>query len=83
MQLICSGVDINVVAAWLGHVNISTTHTYVEINLRMKQAAIKDATAFLEPQLNICYQKPNLLKWLDNLGKGPDYVKQTDPDLPD
>ena len=40
MHLLKSGVDITTIAAWLGHSDLSTTHGYVEIDLRMKQAAV-------------------------------------------
>src|SRR5262249_47527484 len=40
MHLLKSGVDITTIAAWLGHADLSTTHGYVEIDLRMKQAAV-------------------------------------------
>ena len=35
-----AGVDINTVRAWLGHSSIDTTNIYVEINLKMKAAAM-------------------------------------------
>ena len=41
MHLLQSGVDINVIALWLGHEDPSTTHLYVEADLAMKEAALK------------------------------------------
>jgi site-specific recombinase XerD len=35
-----SGVDITVIALWLGHESISTTHMYIEADLEMKQRAL-------------------------------------------
>ena len=46
MHLLEAGVDITTIAAWLGHAQLATTHGYVEVNLRMKQAAVA-ATATL------------------------------------
>lgn len=37
MHLLHAGADITTIAAWLGHAQLSTTHGYVEIDLRMKQ----------------------------------------------
>ena len=39
-HLVQAGVDINTIRAWLGHVSISTTNIYAEIDLTMKANAI-------------------------------------------
>lgn len=36
-----SGVDVNVIRAWLGHVSLETTNRYAEINIRLKEAALR------------------------------------------
>ncbi len=41
MHLLQSGVDITLIAPWLGHESPSTTHIYVEADLKMKEAALK------------------------------------------
>lgn len=41
MHLLQSGVDITVIALWLGHENPSTTHMYVEADLSMKDRALQ------------------------------------------
>jgi len=41
MHLLQSGVDITVVALWLGHESPATTHIYIEADLKMKEAALK------------------------------------------
>ncbi|HJW74552.1 MAG TPA: tyrosine-type recombinase/integrase [Thermoleophilia bacterium] len=41
MHLLQSGVDITVIARWLGHEQITTTHHYIEANLAMKEAALR------------------------------------------
>ena len=40
MHLLQSGVDITVIALWLGHESPSTTHMYVEADLAMKERAL-------------------------------------------
>jgi len=39
-HLLQSGVDINTIRAWLGHVSLNTTNIYVEVNLEMKAKAL-------------------------------------------
>ena len=41
MHLLQSGVDITVIALWLGHESPATTHLYLEADLRMKEQALK------------------------------------------
>ncbi len=40
MHMLQSGVDITVIALWLGHASPVTTHGYVEADLAMKQRAL-------------------------------------------
>jgi site-specific recombinase XerD len=40
MHLLQAGVDITVIALWLGHESIETTHCYVEADLATKQRAL-------------------------------------------
>ncbi|MBU1951127.1 MAG: site-specific integrase [Candidatus Eisenbacteria bacterium] len=40
VHLLRSGVDINTIRAWLGHVSLDTTHVYAEIDLEMKAKAL-------------------------------------------
>lgn len=40
MHLLQSGVDITVIAMWLGHESPATTHMYVEADLAMKERAL-------------------------------------------
>ena len=41
MNLLQSGVDLTVIALWLGHERIETTHQYMEANLEMKRKALE------------------------------------------
>ena len=40
MHLLQSGVDISVIALWLGHESPTTTHQYVEADLAMKEKTL-------------------------------------------
>lgn len=40
LHLLQSGVTLSVIALWLGHEQIGTTHRYMEANLNMKKAAL-------------------------------------------
>jgi integrase/recombinase XerD len=40
MHLLRSGVDINTIRAWLGHVSLDTTNVYAEADLEMKARAL-------------------------------------------
>ena len=40
MHLLQAGVDISVIALWLGHESPATTHHYVEADLTMKERAL-------------------------------------------
>jgi site-specific recombinase XerD len=41
MHLLQSGVDITIIAMWLGHEDTATTHQYIEADLTMKEAALR------------------------------------------
>jgi integrase/recombinase XerD len=41
MHLLQSGVDLSVIALWLGHESPATTHMYMEADLAMKERALK------------------------------------------
>jgi integrase len=40
MHLLQSGVDLSVIALWLGHESPNTTHLYLEADLAMKERAL-------------------------------------------
>lgn len=39
-HLLRSGVDVNTIRAWLGHVSLATTNVYTEVDLEMKAKAL-------------------------------------------
>ena len=40
MHLLQSGVDLSVIAMWLGHESIQTTHQYLQADLETKKKAL-------------------------------------------
>ena len=40
VHLLRSGVDINTIRAWLGHVSVDTTNIYAEVDLSLKSKAL-------------------------------------------
>jgi integrase/recombinase XerD len=44
MELLKAGVDVTVIALWLGHESLDTTRIYLEADLEMKRCALKKAT---------------------------------------
>jgi site-specific recombinase XerD len=55
MHLLQSGVDISVIALWLGHESPATTHHYVEADLAMKERALARLEA---PEHPPCRYRP-------------------------
>jgi site-specific recombinase XerD len=45
MHLLQSGVDISIIALWLGHESIETTHMYVEADLATKERVLEKLAA--------------------------------------
>ena len=75
MHLLQSGVDITTIAAWLGHAQLSTTHGYVEIDLRMKQQVV--AAAGLPELTQGKFPRGDLLTWLAALGRPRRYAQSS------
>jgi site-specific recombinase XerD len=66
MHLLQSGVDLTVIALWLGHESPETTHRYLEADLKMKEQAL---ASLQEPPIrNLRYRASDrLLAFLDGL----------------
>jgi integrase/recombinase XerD len=72
VHLLESGVDVNVIRGWLGHVSLETTNRYAEINLKAKEAALRRCEPPLEssegfPRQPVWRNDEKLLNWLDSL----------------
>ena len=66
MHLLQSGVDLSVIALWLGHESIATTHMYMEADLPMKEHALEKLKPIVGKRLR--YQPTDkLLKYLESL----------------
>ena len=66
MHLLQSGVDITVIALWLGHESTNTTHRYVEANLEMKEKALARLEA-PDIKLQRFRASDDLMKFLQSL----------------
>lgn len=66
MHLLQTGVDIGVIALWLGHESPATTHHYVEADLTMKERAL---SKLREPEVKLRrYRAPDpLIEFLKTL----------------
>ncbi|MGH8348889.1 MAG: tyrosine-type recombinase/integrase [Pseudomonas sp.] len=66
MHLLQAGVDITVIALWLGHESPVTTHGYVEADLAMKERAL---ATIGPPETKRMRYRPTdaLLKFLESL----------------
>ncbi len=66
MHLLQSGVDITVIALWLGHESPVTTHGYVEADLTMKEQALAKVH---QPSTKTIHYRPtkDILAFLESL----------------
>jgi len=65
-----AGVDLNVIRAWLGHVDLRTTSIYAEINLATKRKAIQECaptTGKGRRGRSLWKRNADLLAWLEDL----------------
>ena len=68
MHLLQSGVEINVIRSWLGHVKLETTHRYAEIDLAMKTKALEACEVTNKGVSSRRWRSdPDILKWLESL----------------
>lgn len=71
VRLLESGVEPNVIRAWLGHVSLDTTNRYAEITMRTKMAALETCmpptTSAASPAHIRWHPDHDLLKWLRSL----------------
>ena len=69
MHLLQSGVELTVIKNWLGHVNLETTHAYVEIDLDMKRKALSSYAPVckIENLRHLIKQNNDIISWLESL----------------
>jgi len=69
MHLLQSGVELTVIRSWLGHVDIATTHGYVEIDMEMKRKALEKCNPALESSglKRLLHKNKDIVGWLEAL----------------
>jgi hypothetical protein len=73
-----AGVELNVIKSWLGHVSITTTSQYVEIDMAMKRKAIERC----QPPVptpegeSRWHARQDIIQWLEDLSAPKSYAKQ-------
>ena len=69
MHLLQSGVDLNLIRMWLGHVKLDTTHQYIDSDTEMKRNALMRG-GIIPPSDNPKWKPtPEILAFLDSIGK--------------
>jgi site-specific recombinase XerD len=66
-HLLRSGVDINTIRAWLGHVCVSTTNVYAEVDLEMKATALANCEIKDEKRKKPWREVKGLMEFLKTL----------------
>jgi site-specific recombinase XerD len=66
-HLLRAGVDINTIRAWLGHVSLSTTNVYAEVDLEMKAQALAKCAVSPPERRTAWRDRAGLLDFLDSL----------------
>ena len=66
MHLLESGVEMTVIALWLGHESTTTTHQYVEASLAMKEKALAKLKE-VPTKCNRFQPSDSLLRFLNTL----------------
>lgn len=66
-HLVLAGVDINTIRAWLGHVSISTTNVYAEIDLTLKANAVALCEVGQQPPGRSWKEDKDLMAFLKSL----------------
>ncbi len=62
-----SGVELNLIRSWLGHVNLETTQRYAEIDLAQKRRALDAVTPVGKPYRQTAWQTESIIGWLERL----------------
>jgi integrase/recombinase XerD len=66
MNLLSAGVDVSVIALWLGHADTHSTNAYLHADMAIKQAAI-DRTRPPNVKPGTYQPEPDILAWLTSL----------------
>ena len=66
-HLLRSGVDLNTIRAWLGHVNLDTTNIYAQVDLDLKIRAMQQCDTVATQPRKVWEQDHGLMEYLDSL----------------
>jgi integrase/recombinase XerD len=67
ISLLRSGNDLSVVRSWLGHVSVTTTDQYTEIDLETKRKALQATEPLPSPRHRSWKKNADLVAWLEAL----------------
>ena len=69
MHFLQAGVDLSIIKSWLGHVNLATTHGYVEIDMEMKRKALAACSSVNKSSSlkKLLDKNKDILLWLDSI----------------
>jgi len=69
LHLLQSGAELNVIKSWLGHVSITTTSQYIEIDMAMKRKAIERCAppAPAPEGESRWHASKDIIQWLEDL----------------
>jgi site-specific recombinase XerD len=69
MHFLQAGIDLSIIKSWLGHVNLATTHAYVEIDMEMKRKVLESCLPVSTAQSlkKLLDKNKDVLTWLDSL----------------
>jgi site-specific recombinase XerD len=68
-HLLQAGVDLSIIRSWLGHVNLQTTHAYVEIDMEMKRKVLNAYSPSSESKSlkSVLDKNKDVLAWLESI----------------
>ena len=69
MHFLQAGVDLSIIKSWLGHVNLATTHAYIEIDMEMKRKALATCSSISTSSSlkKLIDKNKNIIIWLDSI----------------
>lgn len=68
MHLLQSGIDLSIIKSWLGHINLATTHAYVEIDMQMKRKVLDAHSPGNSRSMKRLLDKnQDILTWLESI----------------
>jgi len=67
VHLLRSGVDINTIRAWLGHVSLETTNRYAEVDLETKAKALETCAVTNSDRTPTWHKDKDLMAFLSSL----------------